>query len=773
MNSFIRLLLPILLTTSLVFNSLTVASQTRDNWRSVRTNNLFVIGNADSEKLRQVAAWLEFFHSAFARLVSRNVLDASVPTTVILFRDEASFTPFKPLYQGRPANVAGFFQPGEDVNYIAISLEPGERDPFSTAFHEYVHLHLKDNVPGTPLWLNEGLAEFYGTMQFAGGEATLGAPLNHYIRLLREQEMLPLSTLFSIGTTSPHYNEQEKSGIFYGQSWALVHYLMLGGGNNRQEQFKRFLHQVSRGDAPGRALEESFGMTLAALENELKAYVRRGEFASLRIASADPEAYASYTAMQRTSLTEAEANFYLGDLLFHINREADAERYFKQAIALDPKLLQAQAALGLIYVYQRKYADAKKHLQRATEAPQSYLIHYLYAYVLSREAVLPNGRISEYSPEISALMREHLLKSIKLSPSYAPSHYLLALVDLVRNERLDRALEMAQKARQLAGGKPSFSLLVAQVHLRRSELAEARNILEPLTRSSDTAVKSEAHDLLDSLSQTNTSGNRTAGNSRQVSSAMIAEPAETGSSPRMIGGSPGGVTIRDGNTIESSGSLPSVDDVLAKYVEALGGAAALNKITSHVVTGTVDIGGVSRGNSFEMHAQAPDKSITVIQAHPVGTIQFGYNGKSGWHANGKTVTWLKGVELAVVQREADYFAPLRVRKNFPKISLPGMSKIGYRDVYVIDLQPAAGPLERLYLDAQTYLPVRLNTTRTIGRVAQPVEVYFDDWREIGGVKYPFSISQSSASLKLGFTVKEIRQNVPIDARLFQPPGTPR
>ncbi len=62
------------------------AVQSRDTWRSVRTNNLFVIGNADPEKLRQVAAWLEFFHSAFARLVSRNVLNSSVPTTVVIFQ---------------------------------------------------------------------------------------------------------------------------------------------------------------------------------------------------------------------------------------------------------------------------------------------------------------------------------------------------------------------------------------------------------------------------------------------------------------------------------------------------------------------------------------------------------------------------------------------------------------------------------------------------------------------------------------------------------------
>jgi hypothetical protein len=151
--------------------------QTRDNWRSVRTNNLFVIGNAEAEKLRQVAAWLEFFHRTFGRVVSRNVIDSSVPTTVIVFRDDASFQPFKPLYQGRPANLAGFFQAGEDVNYIAISLDPSERDPFATAFHEYVHLHVRDNIRAAPLWLNEGLAEFYGALQFSGGEALLGAPL--------------------------------------------------------------------------------------------------------------------------------------------------------------------------------------------------------------------------------------------------------------------------------------------------------------------------------------------------------------------------------------------------------------------------------------------------------------------------------------------------------------------------------------------------------------------------------------------------------------------
>ncbi|HEU4712277.1 MAG TPA: tetratricopeptide repeat protein [Pyrinomonadaceae bacterium] len=759
-----KILLSLLLAALLAAPSYPV--QTRDSWRSVRTNNLFVIGNADPEKLRQVAAWLEFFHSAFAQLVSRNVIDSSVPTTVVLFRDEASFTPFKPLYQGRPANVAGFFQPGDDVNYIAISLDTGEQDPFSTAFHEYVHLHLKDNVPGVPLWLNEGLAEFYGTMQFSGGEAVLGAPLNHYIRLLRQQELLPLSTLFSIGTNSPHYNEQDKSGIFYGQSWALVHYLMLGGNSNRKDQFKRFVQLVSRGDAPAKALEDSFGMSVATVESELNAYLRRGEFPSLRLATADPQAYASYTAMQRAPLTDAEANYYLGDLLFHINRHSDAERYFKQAVALDPNLRQAHASLGLLYVYQRRYADAKKHLQRATESQQSYLIHYLYAFVLSREGVSSTGQISGYSRDSAATMRDQLLKSIKLAPQYAPSHYLLALVDFVTDERLEEAVEMAQRARQLAPSKTSYSLLLAQIYLRRSQPTEAREILEALARSSDTDVRGEAQNLLDSLAQSKRD------TAPRVRSAMIAEPAETESSSTRIavGGGGGGsssVEIRDGNTITTSAALPAVDDLLARYVEAMGGAAAINKVTSRVIKGTVDVAGVSRGGSFETYAVAPNKSVTVIQAHPMSTVKIGYNGKTGWYLSEGALRAVKGAELATLQREADFYSPVRIKQNFAKVIMPGMSKIGFRDVYVLDLQPLVGPAERLYLDAQTYLPVRINTTRTVGRVSEPVEIYLDDWRSVDGIMYPFSTSQSSPSVKLGFTVNEIRHNVKVDAGLFE------
>ena len=741
-------------------------AQTRDSWRSVRTNNLLVIGNAEPEKLRQVAVWLEFFHSAFGRLVSRNVLDSSVPTTVVVFRDDASFTPFKPLYQGRPANVAGYFQPGDDVNYIAMSLDPRERDPFSVAFHEYVHLRLQDNVPNVPTWLNEGLAEFYGSLQFSGGEAVLGATLP-YIGLLRSRELLPLETLLSIDTRSPHYNEQDKTGIFYGESWALVHYLMLGGGPARQAQFKRFLQQVGRGENAAKALEDAFGMSLDTIETELRAYIRRGELPSLRLASRDdPEAYASYTAMQRVSLSEAEANYYLGDLLLHIGRGEDAERYFKQAIALDPGLTNAYAALGQLAVYQRRYADAKKYLQRATASPQHYLVHYHYAWILSREALSPNGRISEYPAETAAALREQLSRAIKLAPDFAPAYYLLAFVDLVNEKNLDEALQMAEKARRLQPGRAEYALLLAQIHAQRSDLAAARSLLEPLTRDSDPQIKSEAQNVLDSLN--NPLGVR--GNAR-VSGALPAEPVAASTTRTLGGESSGGTAARDGQTIQTSGKLPAIDELLARYVEAMGGAKAINAVTSRAVKGTVDVPGVSRGGSFETYLQAPNKSLSLVEAYPFGKIKLGYNGRSGWSqtaaAGVRPVT--NATELASLQRDSDIYSVVRVKANFAKVTLAGTSQIGYREVYVLDLQPAVGAVERLYLDTKTYLPVRFNTTRKLSTGVAPVEIYLDDWRAVDGIQYPFSISQRFQKLTLSFTVTEIRHNVPLEASLFEPP----
>ncbi|MGH9882181.1 MAG: tetratricopeptide repeat protein [Pyrinomonadaceae bacterium] len=728
-------------------------TQSRDPWRSISTNNLFLVGNAGEEDLRQVAVWLEFFHSAFAQLVSRSVLDSSVPTTVIVFKDDASFLPFKPLYQGRPANIAGYFVPGQDRNYIALSLERGERggrDPLSTAFHEYVHQHLMNTVPGVPLWLNEGLAEFYGSFVQANGEAVLGAPLTNYIRLLRSQQLLPLTNLFSIGHDSPHYNEQEKSGIFYAQSWALVHYLMMGDGGRRQQQFKRFLNLAFAGDSTGKAVQDAFGLSLAMLEKDFKEYVRRGEFASQRVAVGNGPT--GYIAMQRMAVSEGEANFYLGDLLLHIDRAVDAEKYFQRAISLDPGFTQTYASLGLLCVRQKRYTEARQYLQRATVSPQSYLVHYLYAYLLSREGVTPSGNITEYSPQNAQAMRDQLRKAIQLAPEFADAYYLLALVNLVTNEQLDEAVTFVKKAQRLSPSRLGFGLLLAQIYVRQRTPESARQVLEPLVRQSgDPRVRSDAQALLDSLNTTDAVGSRSRSSSANADTSIIRAldqpPATT--SGIVSGGSISESAIRDGRTIDNSGPMPSVNELVDSYVEAVGGGKTPGG--SRLAKGTVDVVGVSRGGLVEIYFKAPSRTLTVMQAHPFGVVKLGFNGNVKW----TTGSAAKGAGLSAIH----FYSPAELRANYPKVTLLGKSKIGFREVYLLELQPAAGAPEKLYLDANTHLPVRVNVAN--------VEIYLDDWREVDGVKIPFSITQRFPAMTLKITLKEIQHNVALEDSLFE------
>jgi hypothetical protein len=133
-------------------------------WLSVRSQNFLVEGEARERDLRRVASRLEEYRAAFSRLLPDEHFDSGVPTAVVVFPDDSTYAPFKPLLAGRTApNVAGYFQPGADVNYITIVLDPDSaRDP-ATLLHEYTHLLIDNHFRAAPLWLKEGLAEFYST----------------------------------------------------------------------------------------------------------------------------------------------------------------------------------------------------------------------------------------------------------------------------------------------------------------------------------------------------------------------------------------------------------------------------------------------------------------------------------------------------------------------------------------------------------------------------------------------------------------------------------
>src|SRR4030095_8108658 len=180
----------------------------KDRWTSVRSKNFLMLGNASEKDIRQVGVRLEQFCEVFSRLFTNFKIDSPVPTTVIVFKNEESYRPFK-----LNANTAGYFQPGPDVNYITLKLTSdlnSQQDPFAIILHEYTHLLVRNTSGNVPTWFNEGLAEYYSNFITSDQKVIVGRPIASHVYLLRENKMLPLRTLFLVDQKSPYYNERDK-----------------------------------------------------------------------------------------------------------------------------------------------------------------------------------------------------------------------------------------------------------------------------------------------------------------------------------------------------------------------------------------------------------------------------------------------------------------------------------------------------------------------------------------------------------------------------------
>lgn len=469
------------------------SAQAKDNWISVRSQNFLLIGNTNEKDIRKVATRLEQFRDVFTRLLPGARFETPVPTTVIVFKSMSSYKPFN------PGNNAGYFQKGEDVNYITLTTELGAQNPYSVIYHEYVHL-LVDNTSGNvPAWFNEGLAEYYSSFDIEEDrKAHLGELIPYHLEVLRSEKLLPLRTLFAVDHYSPYYNENGKRGVFYAESWALVHYLILGNGGQRLPQLGKFLQLIGANVPIDDAFKQAFQMDVESLEKELKKYIEGHTF-KMQIATFEHKL--EFEAdMKTATLSEAEAQAYLGDLLLHVNKLTDAEARLQQALTLDPKVTMAQASLGILRARQGQFAEAKKNLQEAVkDDSNNYLAHYYYAYALSREGMDANSFIRSYPPETAATMRAELGKAISLSPAFPESYSLLAFVNMVTGEQLDESINLLKHALALSPGRQYFDLMLAQIYLRQEKFDLARRALDPLAGGNDRQLKSQAKMLLDSI----------------------------------------------------------------------------------------------------------------------------------------------------------------------------------------------------------------------------------------------------------------------------------
>ena len=462
-------------------------------WYETRTAHCRVFSCGPAAEVARVAARLEQFREAYGTMAGAQAV-ASPPIVVMVYPDVKSMRPFLPIYNGNPANLAGFFKRAPDENLIVLALGPGEQS-LDVIFHEYAHLLLRRNDRVWPLWLKEGMAEVYSTFRANGRQIQIGAPIEHHLNLLANRPFLPLAEVFAVRHDSPDYNERERQGVFYAESWLLTHYLFCGDVPARKAKFSQIMALLHEGRRPEAAFTATFQTTLPAMEKELHGYLARGRFGAFNAVL--PQNLSAPRAQAHRPLARGEICFHLGNQLARLERYEEAEFYFRQTRLLAPKVPLAAEGLGLLAVMKHQDADAAALFKDALDhGSTNFLAHYWYAK--SRYELTSDGhdRYTTLNQEMAGEIRAELVQSVTLMPDFSAAHNLLGFLELVQGDFTAAELHLG-RACQLEPENEWYLLPLAQAQLAKKDAAAARQTLAPLLQPhTDEKIRARAEDLL-------------------------------------------------------------------------------------------------------------------------------------------------------------------------------------------------------------------------------------------------------------------------------------
>jgi photosynthetic reaction center cytochrome c subunit len=213
---------------------------------------------------------------------------------------------------------------------------------------------------------------------------------------------------------------------------------------------------------------------------------------------------------------------------------------------------------------------------------------------------------------------------------------------------------------------------------------------------------------------------------------------------------------------------PTVDDILAKYVSAAGGADAIKKVTSRVMKGSITAMGST--TPIEVYTKAPNLRVTITHGQN-GESATAFDGKTGWMGNpAGTARAMSAAESAASSIDAEFYLPLRIKEMYPQLrrgrpeSIPGMQ------CDVLTGQAAGKPAVRLYFDKKTGLLVRLVRLADTPMGRMPTQIDYADYKEVDGVKTPMKWTLSRPNGRFTIQIAEVKNNAPIDDSKFAMPG---
>lgn len=359
-------------------------------------------------------------------------------------------------------------------------MEDISAEHYPAAIHEYTHLIVKHAGLKLPLWLNEGWADLYSSLTPKGNKAEVGVLLPGRVQTLLNTKWLPLDVLASVDHNSPMYNEADKAGIFYAESWLLAHMLYLSP--EYRTNFTQFVLALAKGQDTAQSFQSVYGKGLKVVADDLNRYAKGGRFfavlfdVKLEKSSEDPRV---------SDVSAFDAGILLADLLSMVHKPEEARLAYRQLAQDNPGQPEVQEALGYVEWHAGNQESARQYFSQAfASGTKSAQMCYDYAMLESQTAT--GGKTA-----IPILRR-----AVELKPDYVAARLQLGLL-LTSERSYSEALDQLHQIQKIDPEQaPAYFLALAYSDLNTGHKDEARKNAELAKKWAKAPGESEQADSL-------------------------------------------------------------------------------------------------------------------------------------------------------------------------------------------------------------------------------------------------------------------------------------
>jgi tetratricopeptide (TPR) repeat protein len=469
------------------------AARAADNWVEARSAHFTVITNDGVKEAQKVAEQFEQIRLMFHRAFSTLDVDPAQPIVIIAAKNENALKLYLPEEYEVKGHIhhAGLYQPGQDKDYVVMRLDMEGPNPYRVLYHEYTHALMRLNFNRIPLWLNEGVADFFGNTTLGEKEIRTGTSDRGLLYVLRQNKLIPIDVLLQVDHNSPYYNESDRANVFYAESWALVHYMMLDADARRAQLLAKFLDAFEKTGDQVEAGRETFG-DLKKFGEKLDAYARQPMFMEGVVKMGEERVDKNY---QTRTLTPGEVLAIRGDFFAHHNRLEQAALVIDEALKEEPKLPGAHAAKGFYYYRTQKIREADDEIQEAIKLGSAdFATYYFHGVLLQRTSPRSENGFDD--------ARVNLEKAIQLNPKFAPAYEALSHAYGHTKDAQILAVNAAIKAVKLDPGTIHYAVSLTYLLINNGRTKEAQTMVTRVTAQANTPMEKQlAANLQQTLNQ--------------------------------------------------------------------------------------------------------------------------------------------------------------------------------------------------------------------------------------------------------------------------------